>query len=315
MKRYLVVLIALGCSLGVNRAVHAYTFTDFLDPSSNGTYTVASGINDSAQIVGYFQDTSVVYHGFLCTFSRRGGCRNFVTIDEPNAGGNYGQGTFLSGITDRGTTVGAYIDSSGVQHGFVRDRAGRFITIDPPGSTTTDATGVNLSGQIVGWYYNGAYQGFLRSETGHFTPIDDPDACYGTFPFGISETGEIVGSSSRCDHGYGFVRDRDGTFTAIDPLGATYTFASGIDQGGHKIVGVYQNYPYGFCFVHGYLLLYDIHGDDETSFTTLDDPAASGCSRYEQGTWPQGVNSYGTVVGYIVDPSGEVHGFVATRGD
>ncbi|HEY7536188.1 MAG TPA: hypothetical protein VH878_09640, partial [Thermodesulfobacteriota bacterium] len=101
-------------------------------------------------------------------------------------------------------------------HGFLRDILSHFITIDPPGSDYASATGINSSGQIVGWFNDYPYgfcfiHGFLRDKWGHFITIDDPDAygCsvyeQGTFANGISDKGKIVGNfvdSGGVPHGF-----------------------------------------------------------------------------------------------------------------
>src|SRR5208283_176561 len=100
-------------------------------------------------------------------------------------------------INDYGLIVGAYVDSSGDQHGFIDDH-GRFRTFDPPGSSSTFPTSVNNSGAIVGTYSDasGVAHGFLY-EYGRFTKIDAPGAGstpgQGTSVEGISSCGVIAG--------------------------------------------------------------------------------------------------------------------------
>ena len=57
----------------------------------------------------------------------------------------------------------------------VRLAAQEFTSIDPPGSTFTQATGINPQGDIVGTYFDssGNAHGFLLSK-GTFTTIDVP---------------------------------------------------------------------------------------------------------------------------------------------
>jgi uncharacterized membrane protein len=72
----------------------------------------------------------------------------------------------------------------------------QFTTIDDPnGVQGTFARGINLSGDIVGSYFDSAAtsHGFLLSQ-GRFTTIDDPSAVHGTLPGGINPQGDIVGS-------------------------------------------------------------------------------------------------------------------------
>jgi probable HAF family extracellular repeat protein len=70
---------------------------------------------------------------------------------------------------------------------------GTFTSIDPPGSTSTIAYGVNTSGQVVGYYTNASgTHGFLMS-AGTFSTIDFPGASV-TSASGINGAGQIVGT-------------------------------------------------------------------------------------------------------------------------
>ena len=88
--------------------------------------------------------------------------------------------------------MGSYI-AGGPNHGFLLE-TGTFITIDPPGSTSTQALGINTSGEIVGTFgdASGGFHGFLISN-GTFTTIDVPGATV-TQALGINTSGEIVGT-------------------------------------------------------------------------------------------------------------------------
>ena len=79
-----------------------YSFTAIDVPGSGNTY--AYGINNSGQIVGYFQDAGG-YHGFVDTGGR------FTTIDVPGA-----YFTLAYGINDSGQIVGSFVHASGDRH-------------------------------------------------------------------------------------------------------------------------------------------------------------------------------------------------------
>ena len=57
------------------------------------------------------------------------------------------------------------MDAGSVLQGFLRHEAG-FVTIAPPGSTFTEAIGINASGDIVGDYVDasGTMHGFLVTQ-------------------------------------------------------------------------------------------------------------------------------------------------------
>ena len=84
----------------------SYTFTTLDDPVDPGTR--ANGINDSAQIVGYFGNKA---QGFLLS-SGSYTTLNFpgITVDETQAWG----------INNSGQIVGVFHDATGV-HGFVNN--------------------------------------------------------------------------------------------------------------------------------------------------------------------------------------------------
>jgi probable HAF family extracellular repeat protein len=70
--------------------------------------TLATGINASGQIVGYYLDVFNVVHGFLLDNG------SYTMLDVPGS-----TGTWAYGINDSGQIVGYYYDASEGQHGFL----------------------------------------------------------------------------------------------------------------------------------------------------------------------------------------------------
>ena len=142
-----------------------YTYTTFDDPlNTSGDGTLASGINDTGQIVGTYADASGV-HGFLLS----GG--SYTTLDDPLAAHR----TLALGIDDKGRIVGSYDNASG-RHGFLYNPSGgSYTTLDDPLATDgTEAFGINGNGQIVGRYFDASgTHGFLYSG-GIYITLDDP---------------------------------------------------------------------------------------------------------------------------------------------
>jgi len=70
---------------------------------------------------------------------------------------------------------------------------GIYTTIDPPGSHSTEPTGINASGDIVGVYkdVSGVDHGFLWID-GAYTVLDFPRAA-DTYPLAINRGGQVVG--------------------------------------------------------------------------------------------------------------------------
>jgi uncharacterized membrane protein len=172
----------------------------------------------------------------------------------------------------------------------------KFSTINPPGSNETSTSGINASGQVVGWYVDAGNvgHGFLLSK-GVYTTIDPPGST-DTQIWGINDPGQIVGDymdGSGIDHGFLLSR---GAYTTLDgPGGATITQAYSINNRG-QIVGSYE---VGVGPVHGFLL-------SGGSLTTLDPPGST-------FTYAAGINNAGQIVGYYV--AADVgQGFLLSKG-
>ena len=97
-------------------------------------------------------------------------CFTFTTIDFPGA-----LATAAFGINDPGHIVGAYVDTAGMEHGFLLAHR-RFCTIDVPGAVLTSAFGINSPGHIVGLYTDatGMTHGFKATPC-HKDDDDDED--------------------------------------------------------------------------------------------------------------------------------------------
>jgi hypothetical protein len=123
------------------------------------TDTVASGINDAGQIVGYvsYFNQGMAHSGFTYING------TFATLDYPGA-----KETFAQGMNNHGQIVGYYRTdvSAGFHsvpaHGFVYSDH-NFVPFDVPGAKETWALGVNDAGQISGWFSDGAWHGFVAT--------------------------------------------------------------------------------------------------------------------------------------------------------
>ena len=202
----------------------------FPNGSTSASSTVAFGINNTGVIVGY--------DGFSGYFLSGG---TFTRFSAPGASPAPATSTTLTigrGINGTSQAVGDYYTLSIASwHGFLYS-GGSFTTIEFSfGASTTQASGINDSGQIAGSYLTGARHAFLYSG-GSFTTIDFPGAS-ATNGGGINNPGQIVGNYA--DSGgttHGFLLS-GATFTTIDVPGANLTFAEGINDAG-QIVGEYS---------------------------------------------------------------------------
>ena len=126
-----------------------------------------------------------------------------------------------------------------------------------------------------------------------YTSIDYPGAI-GTYPYGINDSGQIVGcysDGSGNDHCFLLA---GGTYSSFDCPCVIWAYPCGINASG-RIVGCYSD---GSDSVHGFLLA-------GGTYTSFDCPGAI-------WTYPFGINTAGQIVGWYLDASGNRHAFRAT---
>ncbi len=200
----------------------------FLFNTSNGSYTtlnnpvagvtIANGINDAGQIVGY--STYIPSGPGVAVndvpFLRDPVTGVYTSFAAPAQGA---VNVFFQGINNAGLIVGYYTTPTGfalgssfggTDHSFIFDPAtGKYTFLDDPlalqGTTVgfmgttggTDAFGINDLGQVVGTYYApGGLQSFIyNSASGTYTTLTNP-----AIPdqhlsaTGINNSGQIVGT-------------------------------------------------------------------------------------------------------------------------
>lgn len=145
-------------------------------------------------------------------------------------------------------TFAATVGTLNSQQGFLLHPDGAFSIISVPGSTFTDAMGINNVGQIVGRFRDAGFaeHGFLYSG-GIFSPISVPGSLW-TNASGINTAGDIVGSFHDGTTIRGF-HYSNSLFSIIDPESSVLTYASGINDAGH-IVGTFYSPTGGY---HGFV--------------------------------------------------------------
>jgi uncharacterized membrane protein len=220
---------AAGRRLGFLLAHRAFTTIDYPDAVSTGAF----GINPKGDIVGNYQDSAGVRHGFILSDGV------FTSYDFPQAV----NGTFIHGITPKGTIVGEFKTTQLIgQFGFAfRYDGTSHQQLVPPGSRQAIAWAINPAGEIAGAYVDSANQthGWVLDRHDTWWTIDFPGATL-TNARGINSAGEVVGvyrvgSPQAPAHGYLLSR---GTFSTIDYPGSNTTRALGISATG-DIVGDY----------------------------------------------------------------------------
>lgn len=239
-------------------------------------FTVANGINNKYQIVGYFGDPTGVVHGFMLTNG------HYVTLDFPRP-----HFTVARAINSSGFVVGFYNDRR-TSHGFLAELGG-FAKLDFPGSTSSMASGINQAGDIVGTYTdaNGNAHGFKFSNNS-WTTIDVPNAT-STVASGIDRSGNIVGTFTDGVGNHGFLRRPNGQLHTLDYPGTQgVTTAEAINIQG-QVVGTFinpsVNKVQGYEFTNNQFVPILYPGRDVTFVYGIND------TDFAVGAWPDDLDT------------------------
>jgi probable HAF family extracellular repeat protein len=264
-----------------DRAI-SQTLTTFDVPGAR--QTVALGINDRSEVVGYFSDANGRDHGFL---RARG---EFTVIDFPES-----TGTQAYGINNFGQIVGIYF-GKGVR-AFLVDR-GQFIDIGHPDALSTHAHGINDLGQVVGVYNDShaTVRGFLWSH-GQFVTLNFPSSAPA---HGINASGQVTAQHVDPVESYGLRIEPRGDVAVIRVPLATLTLPTGINSGGEIVGNFIRPSSGGPPKTQGFLFAFG-------TFTTIDVPGSG-------GTIARGINNRRQIVGAYIDAGIgiETHGFILT---
>jgi hypothetical protein len=211
--------------------------------ADGGTQVIGISNGGSPTTVGFYVMGGVT-NGFANTGGQGG---TFTTVDAPGFAF-----TQLLGISHNGATAAGYwtADPAGLTGQIAGTVSGgpgfaspTFTNINSllPTNDNSQATGVNDSGWVVGFYQEGpntspVFTGFV-DKSGLISSILFPGAT-STQALGVNDFGAIVGdyTLSNGDQ-FGFL-DKGGVFTTLDPFGSTLVTANGINDKG-IIVGFY----------------------------------------------------------------------------
>jgi len=200
--------------------------------ATGGTQVV--GVDNAGDTVGFYIDAAGATHGF----TNVGG--TFTTADQPGSVFNQ-----LLGINHNGTQIAGYssfTDPAGMtgQQAFSL-RGSTYTNINAllPSNLNSQATGVNDSGTVVGFYQTASGFSAFEDVSGAITSFEAFGSTV-TQALGINDLGDIVGTYLAADgNTLGFL-DNGGAFTSLDPFASTSVTANGINDAGH-IVGFYVN--------------------------------------------------------------------------
>ncbi len=123
-------------------------------------YTIATGINGSAQVVGYYGDLNGNSHGFIYYPLPPNWTGNFDSrlIDCPDLGST---STDPQSINNQGQVVGYWKSADGTTQGFFYN--GGLCTLVSQSSGETEAYGITDTTTVVGAYpdQSGVFHGFM----------------------------------------------------------------------------------------------------------------------------------------------------------
>jgi probable HAF family extracellular repeat protein len=219
-----------------------------------------------------------------------GGTPSYSVTDLGTFGGTTSD---AYGINGDGQVVGDATTAAGTYHAFVYDN-GTMKDLGLAGTSAT-ARAINSSGQIVGYYYDGAYEAFLYSG-GKVTDLGNLGGNYSA-GYGISSTGQACGSADTTSNDEHAFLWSAGTMTDYNCFGGNYSSARGVNTLGQVV---------GFSYLpNGAFHAFVRQGSFATDLGTLG-------GDYSEA---EAVNDAGQVVGQAYLPgNGRAHAFLWIAG-
>jgi probable HAF family extracellular repeat protein len=268
------------------------------------TFNQLLGINNEGAIAGYFGSGAAGHPN-----------KGYV-LRPPFAQGDFGNENFpgsvqtqVTGLNDRGVTVGFWANASNANSGFYRLNGrsfnANFRTGTPAKPAVDQLLGVNDLDVAVGFFTNasGLNRGYeYNINTKKFSRVLPPGASNSNLgasltAAAINNFGDVAGfynkTSSLVD---AFLKLHSGRFITIAFPGASMTQAFGVNDNG-EVVGAYTVGSGNSAVTHGFTWL-------NGKFASVDIGGAS-------ATTINGVNDEGDVVGFYTDAKGNTDGFVA----
>jgi hypothetical protein len=216
------------------------TNTPFFAQGSDGTYPY--GMNNSNDVVGEFNDSKGLSHGFLRAVNGK-----ITVIDYPGAAQ-----TYCYAINNAGEIAGAYITSKGEDYGFTY-KAGTFTVAD-----FATVNGLNANGAYDGTYFgvDGAATGYVAvPQAFHLAKVDIPTQYtqYWSVINGINNAGVMVGGWNDASENTHGMMIKNGQVTTIDDPDGVQTVFFGINSSGEMAGDAFdsQGNPTGFIYSGG----------------------------------------------------------------
>ncbi len=268
-----------------------FTYQTFDLPGAKET--LIADLDNNGRLVGRYKDANDLSHGFFLSGTN---------VIKFNVTGN--TATFATGFDAAGRIVGFYRDkvNPDVQHGFLRNTNGTFVTIDSPANTTTTYLWrLNDAGQINGYHFEDEpffIRSFRRASNGSFTTnIVFPGSPLGTVTRGMNEAGVLTGWKWDDNFNLQGVIVEGTNFTSVFTVPDWANTLPGDINNRGEIAGTVINAEFT-----------DRRGFFRTSDGRTSVFAPPGATETEVF----GLNDNGLIVGEYVDQAGKRHGFIAS---
>jgi hypothetical protein len=202
--------------------------------------TQVTGIDNKGNTAGFWVNAGGTNRGFV---EWNGVFESFTNPNTPRVAGSVNQ---LLGINDSGVAVGFYTDAHGNNHAYqVNQATGVFTKIKISGSVSTQATGINNNGDIVGTETAAGNTSSWLLHDGHLTTYQFPGGS-NTQALGINGSDEIVGfytDGGGVQHGFTLKAPLGPVShwqSIDDPNGVGSTTVNGVNNAG-DLVGFYTD--------------------------------------------------------------------------
>lgn len=274
---------------------HTYSIATITYPGADTTYP--ENVNDEGLVVGaivYVFAPGKCQPGCTCPAGTTDCWLAFTTTNGTYSsfGVTGAVFTFPYAVNNLGTIVGCW--SSGgyeCEHGFIKSSGGTPMSVDYPGAYSTSLTGINDSGQVVGYFVSTTDGGAFVYSGGAFAPINFPGGS-GLEPSGVDGAGQVFGDNSdaSCGGSYrpcGFIYSiPTGQFIKNFQYQGQQTNLYGVNNNGQAI-GTASDGNFSF-----------VYDENTNTYTAL--PFCSGPCAF-------GINDQGQIVGF-----GSGRGILAT---
>ena len=196
--------------------------SDFSAP--NSAFTSFAARNDGGVSVGIYStlgSTSNIAKGFILQGS------TFTSFVHPKAV----LGTNLTGINKYNSTVGWYLDSAEIAHGFKRYSNGGLVSLNFPSSQGTNPAGINDFGTVAGSFADTAGEHGFLFHGGTWAKVDYPGSNGQTQLVGISNGNVVVGFSTLQEPSVSFIY-ANGVFKVVSVPNSFSTLVTGVSANG-----------------------------------------------------------------------------------